>query len=285
VQYVAYDGNGNVSALVNAANGATVANYEYGPFGEVIRVTGPMAKLNPAREGTKFYDDETDMAYYGHRYYNPSTGRWLSRDPIYEESFVNFNFEGRLPKRFRNRSDGEQTYVFVRNDAVNKIDWDGLLVLLEAHGVTGTPFNHSKITLMVDCPSKFFNDPRFQNIAGSGGLHYATVGAGPGSVPYTAFLVSGVNRPRDVQRWRNVYSAVVPDPAGMTDDAFIQLILDTNAKYDDEAWYDFFPQDDEDGYNSNGYASGVLLITTGSIPPAPPRTPGYHHPVPKRYFP
>ena len=43
--FVAYDGNGNVSALVNAADGTTVANYEYGPFGEVIRATGPMAKL------------------------------------------------------------------------------------------------------------------------------------------------------------------------------------------------------------------------------------------------
>jgi len=85
--FVAYDGNGNVAALVNAADGTLLANYEYGPFGELIRATGPMAKLNPAREGTKFYDDETDMAYYGYRYYNPSTGRWPNRDPIGEPGF------------------------------------------------------------------------------------------------------------------------------------------------------------------------------------------------------
>jgi len=47
VQFVAYDGNGNVAALVNAATGAVSANYEYGPFGELIRATGPMAKVNP----------------------------------------------------------------------------------------------------------------------------------------------------------------------------------------------------------------------------------------------
>jgi hypothetical protein len=41
--FVAFDGNGNVSALINASNGVTVANYDYGPFGEVIRATGPMA--------------------------------------------------------------------------------------------------------------------------------------------------------------------------------------------------------------------------------------------------
>jgi RHS repeat-associated protein len=40
-----------------------------------------MAKLNPFRFSTKYDDDETDLLYYGYRYYNPSTGRWLSRDP------------------------------------------------------------------------------------------------------------------------------------------------------------------------------------------------------------
>ena len=33
VHFVACHGNGNVAALVSAANGATTANYEYGPFG------------------------------------------------------------------------------------------------------------------------------------------------------------------------------------------------------------------------------------------------------------
>ncbi len=45
--FPAYDGNGNVMALINAADGTQVANYDYGPFGEVIRSTGPMAKANP----------------------------------------------------------------------------------------------------------------------------------------------------------------------------------------------------------------------------------------------
>ena len=59
VQFVANDANGNVVALVSATNGAATANYEYGPFGEVIRATGPMAKVNPFRFSTKFDDDET----------------------------------------------------------------------------------------------------------------------------------------------------------------------------------------------------------------------------------
>ncbi len=39
-----------------------------------------MAKANPFRFSTKYQDDETDLLYYGYRYYNASTGRWLSRD-------------------------------------------------------------------------------------------------------------------------------------------------------------------------------------------------------------
>ena len=52
--FSAYDGNGNVMALVNAADGSVAARYEYGPFGELIRATGPMAKVNPFRFSTKY---------------------------------------------------------------------------------------------------------------------------------------------------------------------------------------------------------------------------------------
>ena len=101
------DGNGNVSALVNAADATTLANYEYGPFGEVIRATGPMAKLNPFRFSTKYDDDETDFLYYGYRYYNPSTGRWPSRDPIYEKGGLNI-------------------YTFVKDNPIGTVDKIGL---------------------------------------------------------------------------------------------------------------------------------------------------------------
>ena len=80
----AYDGNGNVPALVAEANGSLSARYEYGPFGETLRATGPMAKKNPLRFSTKYTDDQTGFLYYGYRFYNPTSGRWLSRDPINE---------------------------------------------------------------------------------------------------------------------------------------------------------------------------------------------------------
>lgn len=95
----AYDGNGNVTALVSMDSGAVAATYEYGPFGEPLRVSGAMAGQNPFRFSTKYTDDETGLLYYGYRYYNPTTGRWISRDPIDEDGGVNlYGFAKNAPQ-------------------------------------------------------------------------------------------------------------------------------------------------------------------------------------------
>jgi len=121
--FVAYDGNGNVAALVNATNGTGSASYEYGPFGEVLRATGPMAKANSFRFSTKYQDDETDQLYYGYRSYNPSVGRWLGRDPIEEEGF-------RTLAKTSRRTDTRipPLYAFVGNSPLNRADYLGLRV-------------------------------------------------------------------------------------------------------------------------------------------------------------
>jgi|GEM_PF-7134847 len=80
--FAAYDGNGNVVALVSATTGTETARYEYGPFGEAIRITGPAAALNPFRFSTKRTDPTTDLVLYEYRAYSPGLGRWLSRGPI-----------------------------------------------------------------------------------------------------------------------------------------------------------------------------------------------------------
>ncbi len=54
--FYTYDGNGNVSELVNT-NGAVVAHYEYDAFGNTA--TGDKAEANPFRFSTKYLDTET----------------------------------------------------------------------------------------------------------------------------------------------------------------------------------------------------------------------------------
>jgi len=88
---VAYDSNGNVVALLSATSGTDTARYEYGPFGEPIRLTGPAANLNPFRFSTKRTDSTTDLVLYEYRAYSPALGRWLSRDPIGEKGGLNLH--------------------------------------------------------------------------------------------------------------------------------------------------------------------------------------------------
>jgi len=100
----AYDGNGNVTGLVDGSSGEVKAAYEYDPYGQILRATGDYAKENPFRFSTK-WQDATGLHYYGLRYYNADTGRFQNRDPIGEQGGLNL-------------------YAFVGNDPINQ--WDVL---------------------------------------------------------------------------------------------------------------------------------------------------------------
>jgi len=111
-----------------AADGSGAARYEYGPFGEVLRATGPMAEINPFRSSTKYHDDETGLVYYGYRYYDPSTGRWPNRDPLANGGVLPMVV--RPPARFRmqpwERIEGPNLYTYALNDPINFVDINGL---------------------------------------------------------------------------------------------------------------------------------------------------------------
>jgi RHS repeat-associated protein len=120
-QFVCYDGNGNVVSLVSATTGDVTARYEYGPFGEPIRISGPGATLNPFRFSTKRTDRTTDLVLYEYRVYNPTLGRWPNRDPIGV-----IRFETLRRGRASLRGDGPNLYLFVGNAPVSFIDAFGL---------------------------------------------------------------------------------------------------------------------------------------------------------------
>ena len=130
--FCAYDGNGNVVALASATDGSATGRYEYGPFGEPIRLSGPAVAQNPFRFSTKRTDNTTDLVLYEYRVYQSSTGRWLTRDPINEPGSK--CLRGEHPKY---RVDGEliddtrvdeekNLYHFVFNDPISLYDYLGL---------------------------------------------------------------------------------------------------------------------------------------------------------------
>ena len=62
---------GNVYSLIDTTTGLADAVYEYDPYGNVLRATGSVAKSNPMGFSTKYTDRESDLVYYGMRYYVP----------------------------------------------------------------------------------------------------------------------------------------------------------------------------------------------------------------------
>ena len=93
--------------LFNETSANLASSYVYGPFGEVVRANGPMAGVNPFQFSTKYTDQETELDYYGYRYYNASAGRWISRDP-------------------QDENGGENLYGLVQNSPISFIDLIGL---------------------------------------------------------------------------------------------------------------------------------------------------------------
>lgn len=105
------DGGGDIVSLVKVSDGHSRAQYEYGAYGEMLRDSGQLSKINPIRWSTKYTDQETNAVYYGVRFYSAGLGQWLSRDPIGEIGGVN-------------------TYGFVSNRPLTRID---------SFGFRGTP--------------------------------------------------------------------------------------------------------------------------------------------------
>jgi RHS repeat-associated protein len=103
-----YDGRGNVTGVTDASQ-ATVASYVYDPFGVPLAKSGSLEQ--PYRFSTKPYDEKAGLYYYGYRFYHPSTGRWMTRDPLEEDGGLNI-------------------YQFANNNSLAYVDPTGKIPLL-----------------------------------------------------------------------------------------------------------------------------------------------------------
>jgi RHS repeat-associated protein len=104
-----FDGMGNVHGMIKASDGSIAAAYEYDAFGNILRESGSYAASNPFQYSTKYTDVETGLVYYGHRFYSPSLGRFINKDPAEEAGGVNL-------------------YGFCGNNVINGYDLLGLAV-------------------------------------------------------------------------------------------------------------------------------------------------------------
>jgi RHS repeat-associated protein len=98
--YYHADGLGSLTSLSNSA-GALAQTYTYDSFGKQTASSGSLT--NPFQYTGREFDSETGLYFYRARYYDPSTGRFLSEDPLQHDGGNNF-------------------YVYVLNDPLNLTD-------------------------------------------------------------------------------------------------------------------------------------------------------------------
>lgn len=87
--YYIHNGHGDIIGLKDKT-GTTVVTYEYDAFGNIVTSTGTaktgngrlVREENPFRYASYFYDEETKLYYLRMRFYDPSIGRYLTRDIV-----------------------------------------------------------------------------------------------------------------------------------------------------------------------------------------------------------
>ena len=99
---------GTIYKIFSHQTQSTVTTRHTDTFGNLLSQSGP-SKGNLGFQ-SKYFDQESDLNYFYHRYYNPSIAKFISEDPI-------------------QMADGLNMQQFVRNNTVNNYDPYGLMIV------------------------------------------------------------------------------------------------------------------------------------------------------------
>ena len=108
VYRVIKDHLGSTRMIVNANTGDIVKDIRYSEFGEIIEETGTFDTIFGFAGGIR--DTDTGLTRFGARWYDPETGRWISKEPLGFAGSNNF-------------------YAYVDGDPVNAVDSNGLKIV------------------------------------------------------------------------------------------------------------------------------------------------------------
>lgn len=80
------DGRGNVVGSLGDAE-QQVAAYRYGSYGNLVAEASTINQ--PMGFSSKSFDAPNGLSDFGYRFYSPSLGKWLTRDPAHQQGGVN----------------------------------------------------------------------------------------------------------------------------------------------------------------------------------------------------
>jgi RHS repeat-associated protein len=106
------DHRGSPRLVVNVATGQILQRMDYDEVGNVLNDTNP--GFQPFGFAGGLWDRDTQLLRFGARDYDPSAGRWTSKDPVL--------FAG----------NDTNLYRYVRGDPINQIDPSGLWGLVDS---------------------------------------------------------------------------------------------------------------------------------------------------------
>jgi len=163
VQVLAPDGLGSVRLLVDAATRQVLDTYRYAPFGSLLAG----GTSDNTRRFTGETQDPTGLIYLRARYYDPATGRFLTRDP--------FPGLAALPQT-------QHPYIYVGNNPVNLTDPGGRFVFVNvivgvaAGGLVGA----GAYAISVTMSGQQFSTRDMLIVAGTGAVAGGLIGSGVG---------------------------------------------------------------------------------------------------------
>jgi RHS repeat-associated protein len=225
-----HDGIGSIIALVDDTQ-TVVQTYRYDAYGNVLTELNQGFE-NPYAFTGRVWEKDNGLYYYRTRFYDPKTGRFLSRDPL---GFLT----------------GTYLYGYVNNNPVNAIDPLGLWNIIIGGGVSlaGGMGCEGSGGIVISFWERKFDIGVFGSVGASGGLNVSgdlfagwvkggtndlagttgninvtggpvsltsfhdpktgewlggTIGAGPGATPVggsVAISITGKITIRDIARW------------------------------------------------------------------------------------
>ncbi|GAB4187119.1 MAG: hypothetical protein Tsb0015_05540 [Simkaniaceae bacterium] len=131
-----HDLQGNVASLISSADFRPVETYLFSAFGEEMVFDSQnriqkIPAINPWRFSSKRVE-ESGLVFFGRRYYDPNTGRWLTADP---QGFT----------------DSLNLYAFVTNNP---------LIHIDLYGLFSSDLKHSSLTIQ-EREKNLINNPYF----------------------------------------------------------------------------------------------------------------------------
>jgi RHS repeat-associated protein len=151
---------GSVRALVNTSTGTLAQSITYDEFGNQLSNSNP--DFQPFGYVGGITDYDTDLIRFGARDYDPSKGRWTSKEPL--------GFGGAL-----------NWYVYCDNDPMNKVDVNGLKVDSFIRKVTELACNAASVDLNISGFAKAGGEVGVSLSLEDGGLQlYGGIGLGGG---------------------------------------------------------------------------------------------------------